>query len=210
MVGSTNKNKHTKYSYADYMQWTDDKRYEIIDGIVYDMNAPLRIHQEITFAMARKLADFFDDKPCKVYISPFDVRLPKKSKKDENIFNVVQPDISVICDEDKLDERGCIGAPDIAIEVISPSTASHDHIRKRNLYEKHKVKEYWLVDPINRIVIIYTLENNTYSTTETFGTKDILKSATFPDLEINLAEVFPVLPKVVCENPPPGYVPRED
>ena len=204
MAGST-KRSDKKYSYADYLQWQDDKRREIIDGAVFDMNAPLRIHQEILLEIGTKLHAFFKEKACSIYIAPFDVRLPKSSRKNEDIFNVVQPDISVVCDEAKLDEKGCIGAPDLVIEIISPSTASIDNIKKRALYEESGVKEYWLLHPTDRILTIYNLKENCYEKPLIYADNQKVASLLFPDLIIDLAEIFPLQPQIVCENPPPTY-----
>ena len=206
MTNSTKKNIKRKYSYADYIQWDNDKRYEIIEGVVYDMNAPLRFHQEILVELSRQFANYLKNHSCKIYVAPFDVRLPKRSRKNDKIHTVIQPDISIVCDKNKLDKHGCVGAPDLIVEILSPSTASKDHIKKRRLYEQHKVNEYWLVDPSNRIVTIYNLENKSYGKPQVFNASAKIIPALFPELEIDMSEVFPKLPKVVCENPPPGYI----
>ena len=145
MVANARRTNNRKQSYADYQTWPDDERYEIIDGIVYAMNAPLRVHQEILLEMARQFANYLKGKPCKVYIAPFDVRFTDRAKNEDEIFDVVQPDLSVICDHDKLDDKGCLGSPDLVVEILSPSSASYDNIKKRALYEKYGVKEFWLV-----------------------------------------------------------------
>lgn len=148
-----------KYSYADYLTWDDDTRMELIEGIPYDMSpAPLRIHQEISMEISRQIANHLVDKPCKVYAAPFDVRLADPKAKDENIFNVVQPDIAIICDREKLDDKGCLGSPDLIMEVVSPSSVAKDMIKKLNLYEKFSVKEYWLIHPVDKIIMVYKLE----------------------------------------------------
>jgi Uma2 family endonuclease len=119
------------------------------------------------------------------------VRLYRKSKKDKDITRVVQPDISVICDSKKIDDRGCLGAPDFIIEIISPSSASHDHILKRRLYEENGVREYWLVDPTNRIINVYS-HNKSYKFKEyeVYASDAQLSSAVFPDLTIDFKKVF--------------------
>ncbi len=152
------KHQDDRFSYKDYFQWDDEKRREIIDGIVYDMSAPFRIHQEISGELFVRLYDFFKNRNCKVYAAPFDVRLSEiKAVDDEDIFTVVQPDISVICDPSKLDERGCNGSPDLVVEILSPSSAGMDMKIKRNIYEKYGVKEYWLVHPYDKIVMLTLL-----------------------------------------------------
>lgn len=152
------------HTYADYLHWSDDCRYELIDGIAYAMApAPARRHQEVVLEIARQIADALDGMPCRPYIAPFDVRLARaENAGDQNIDTVVQPDISVICDRNKLDERGCKGAPDWIIEVLSPATASHDQIVKHALYERVGVREYWLVHPTDRIVTVYALVDGAY------------------------------------------------
>jgi Uma2 family endonuclease len=198
MAGATqkNKSKKEKYSYADYLKFSDEKRYEIIDGELYDMGpAPTPFHQEISGCLHFYLFEYFQDKPCKVFAAPFDVRLNRKSKKDKDITRVVQPDISVICDSKKIDERGCLGAPDFIIEIISPSSASHDHILKRKLYEENKVREYWLVDPTNRIITVYNqIKPGKFGESEVYASDAQLTSAVFPDLTIDFKKVFPPTP----------------
>jgi len=151
------------HTYGDYVSWTDEIRYELIDGVAYAMSpAPTRLHQEVTGEMFRQIADALDSSPCRPYIAPFDVRLPRAKETDDDVDTVVQPDISVICEKSKLDERGCRGAPDWVIEVLSSGTASHDQIVKRALYERVGVREYWLVHPADKVVTIYLLENGAY------------------------------------------------
>lgn len=195
MVGSSNKTPDKRFSYADYQNWPNDERFELIDGVIYNMNAPMRFHQEICMELYRQLANFFLNKICKVYPAPFDVRLPKKSKNEKEIFDVVQPDASVICDPKKLDDKGCLGAPDLIIEVLSSSTSSRDHITKRALYERVGVKEYWLVDPDGRIVMAYKLINGLYQKPEIYNDEARISSVLFPELEIDLKTVFPPAPE---------------
>jgi Uma2 family endonuclease len=152
-----------RHTYADYLTWPDEMRYELIDGLAYAMGpAPARRHQEIAGEVFRQIADALEGSPCRSYIAPFDVRLPRANEVDDAVDTVVQPDISVICDKIKLDERGCRGAPDWVVEVLSPRTASHDQIVKRALYERVGVREFWLVHPVDNLVTIYLLENGVY------------------------------------------------
>ena len=153
-------NEHTHYTYGDYLTWPDDVRYELIDGVAYMMTpAPTLDHQDIAGEIYYQLRQQLDGKPCRPYIAPVDVRLPKDDEPDEAIDTVVQPDVIVVCDERKLDRRGVRGAPDLVVEVLSPSTAYHDHKRKREVYERAGVKEYWLVDPVERMIHIYRLDD---------------------------------------------------
>ena len=173
------------HTYADYLAWPADIRYELIDGIAYAMGpAPVRRHQEVAGEMFRQIADALDGSPCRPYIAPFDVRLPCANEADEFVNTVVQPDISVICDKTKLDERGCRGAPDWIIEVISPSTASHDQIVKRALYERVGVREFWLVHPVDNVVIIYLLQNGAYGKPEVQELVDTTMSSVLPEVRI--------------------------
>lgn len=182
------------YTYGDYCQWQDEARFELIDGIAYAMGpAPLRRHQLTLGEIHRQIANALKGKPCQVYVAPFDVRLPKANEADEKVDTVVQPDISVICDRTKLDERGCRGAPDWVIEVISPTTASHDHILKRRLYEHAGVREYWLVHPVDRIVTVYRLADGAYPSNEIYELAETLTSTALPDVTIDWAELLMVL-----------------
>lgn len=147
-----------RFTYGHYLLWPEHERWQVIDGVAYDMTpAPSRRHQEITVEMVVQLGNFLRDRPCRVYVAPFDVRLPDGDEPDEEVHTVVQPDISVVCDEKKLDERGCRGAPDFIIEILSPSTVHLDQEKKRELYERRGVREYWIVDPDGRTVAIHRL-----------------------------------------------------
>lgn len=193
-------------SYADYQKWPADERFEIIDGVSYAMNAPLRIHQELLVEFTRLFANYFKEKTCKVYVAPFDVRFATRSKSDNEIFTVVQPDLSVICDYSKLDDKGCLGAPDMIIEILSPATMSYDNIKKRALYEKMGVKEFWLVHPTDCLIMAYRLKNGVYGKPEIFDRETGAKSELFADLEIDLIEVFGPLPETdVVKEPVAKY-----
>lgn len=152
-----------RYTYADYLTWDDDVRRELIDGEIFVMSpAPRRIHQSLLLAMASQVQTKFEesDGPCEVYMAPFDVRLSDEADADDGETTVVQPDLVVFCDDAKLDDKGARGAPEWVVEVLSPSTASHDQIRKRDLYERHGVAEYWLVHPQDRVAWIYRLNSD--------------------------------------------------
>ncbi|NEV63371.1 Uma2 family endonuclease [Thiorhodococcus minor] len=151
------------HTYAEYRGWPEDQRFELIEGVAYAMApAPSRLHQRLTFELAREIARVSEGSGCEVNVAPFDVRLPEGSEADDDILTVVQPDISLVCDPSKLDDKGCRGAPDWLIEVLSPATAGHDQVRKLLLYERHGVKEYWLVHPVDRVVTMYRLEDGAY------------------------------------------------
>ncbi|MCP4156865.1 MAG: Uma2 family endonuclease [bacterium] len=151
------------FTYGDYLNWPGNERWELIDGRSFEMSAaPNRYHQEISMNLSVAIRRFLKDKgrPCKVYASPFDVRLAEPNQKDEETLTVVQPDISVICDGTKLDEKGCKGAPDFIIEILSPFTSKMDRMIKFQVYERAGVKEYWLVSPADRIVEGFHLGEN--------------------------------------------------
>ncbi len=152
-----------RYSYADYLTWADDVRREIIDGMVYRLSAPFRKHAQAVSSFFGEALLFVRKRKakCKIYSAPFDVRLPMNgSTDDDQIYNVVQPDICVVCDPAKLDYRGCIGAPDLVVEVFSPSTGKRDANEKFQLYEAAGVKEYWLVYPNEVTVIVFLLQED--------------------------------------------------
>lgn len=151
------------HTYGEYLTWPDDLRCELIDGEVYLMApAPSLPHQDVAGEIFRQLANALSEQPCRPYISPVDVRLPKHDEADESVDTVVQPDVLVVCDESKTDRRGIRGGPDLVVEVISPGTAGHDQVRKRRIYERSGVREYWLVHPIDRVLTIYRLEGDRF------------------------------------------------
>lgn len=160
-----------KYTYKEYSQWPDDERWELIDGTPYAMTAPSRLHQDVVFELAGQVRNSLLGSDCKGYVAPFDVRLPSDDKADDQqVDTVVQPDLLVVCDQDKLDDKGCLGAPDWVVEVISPSTALIDLNLKRDLYQTHGVQEYWIVHPLDRWVMVYLLdEAGAYGIPKTFG-----------------------------------------
>jgi Uma2 family endonuclease len=176
------------YTYADYRQWPEDQRWELIDGVAYAMTAPARLHQDIVFELGRQIGNYLQGKTCKGYVAPFDVRLPHNNEADDSITTTVQPDISVICDPSKLDKLGCRGAPDWIIEVLSPSTALKDMNSKRSLYEQHGVKEYWIIHSEDRWIMVYLLNVQTnYGKPAIFGMDEPTGVQLFPDLQVDWA-----------------------
>ena len=195
------------YTYGDYCTWPADERWEIIDGEAFDMTpAPTPFHQELQADLVAQFRSFLRGKPCRVIPSPVDVLLPKGDEVDELVRTVVQPDIIVVCDADKIGEKRVRGAPDLVVEILSPATASRDMLLKRRKYEQAGVREYWLVHPQDRIVTVFLRE-----TGETFGAPsyhpDIGRVAVtvLPGLEIDLGLAFPPLPPRVVRNHPRGY-----
>jgi len=180
------------YTYGDYLRWDDDERWELIDGVAYNMTpAPARRHQGILRELAGQLFNYLKDKPCKLYLAPFDVRLPENDEADEEVTTVVQPDIVVICDPKKLDDRGARGAPDLVIEILAPSTSRKDVKIKFNLYEMHGVREYWIVDPTGGTVMAYRLgPDSRYGRPQVYTDEDSAPVGIFEDLTIDLKAVF--------------------
>jgi Uma2 family endonuclease len=180
------------YTYGDYLRWTDEGRWELIDGVVYDMSAaPAIDHQRLIVELVASIHTFLSDRECEVFVAPFDVRLPHADEADEAITDVVQPDIAVVCDPEKLDKRGCRGAPDWIIEILSPSTAAKDHIEKLALYERSGVKEYWVVYPAYGIIDVHLLgDDGRYEKPKSYAEKDKIEPATLPGLILELKTIF--------------------
>lgn len=184
------KRDNQQHTYGEYRTWPDEVRYELIDGVAYAMSpAPSIGHQDTIGEIYRQIADALENKPCRVFIAPVDVRLPKAKEKDEKIDTVLQPDILVVCDSSKLDAKGVRGAPDWIIEVLSPATATHDHIAKRRVYECHGVREYWLVHPIDRMVTIYRLEKDGYGKPDVVEMKEHTPVGVLPEIVIEWGRV---------------------
>ena len=173
------------YTEEDYYSLPEDVRAELIDGQFYYMASPSRIHQEILMELSATIRDYIRSKKrdCKVYPAPFAVKLSADNDK-----TIVEPDISVICDKSKLTDRGCSGAPDWIIEIISPSTASHDYVRKLNLYLDAGVKEYWIVDPADKSIYVYFLEKDHFKARH-YTFQDQVKAGIYDDLWIDFREL---------------------
>ena len=181
-----------KYTYADYLKFPDDERWEIIDGVPYMQSAPSPAHQLISSELNRQFANYLLGKPCKVYPAPFSVRLTKgDEQQDEDITKVVEPDITIVCDKAKIDGKGCNGTPDLIIEVISPSSIQHDRVKKFNMYENAGVGEYWIVEPVGKIVSVFVLQsNNRYGRPDIYTENDQVEVSISPHLIIELRTVF--------------------
>ncbi|TCT23834.1 Uma2 family endonuclease [Thiobaca trueperi] len=152
-----------RFTYADYCTWPDDQRYELIEGIPYAMApAPVIAHQQVVLRIAAQAQNALKGKPCQPFVAPVDVLFPQTSESGNQSHTVLQPDVFVICDPSKIERQAIRGAPDWVVEVLSPATASRDHIVKRRIYETAGVREYWLVHPEDRILMIYRLENGVY------------------------------------------------
>jgi Uma2 family endonuclease len=176
------------YTYADYAQWTGDERYELIDGVPYLMSpAPTPMHQSILRTLVTEFSVYFRDKTCEVYMAPIDVRLNADSYDD----TVVQPDMLVVCDKEKIDKKGINGAPDLVIEILSPSSASYDSGLKLQKYIESGVHECWIVDPTEKIINVYLQQSDKSASMHAYSASDTIKVTTLNGLTIHLDDVFP-------------------
>ncbi|MGV8121871.1 MAG: Uma2 family endonuclease [Candidatus Xenobiia bacterium LiM19] len=180
------------FTYGDYLEWNDDERWELINGVPYNMTpAPSVNHQLITGELYRQFANHLLGKNCKALIAPFDVRLPENNEKDEEIITVVQPDLSVVCDPSMLDEHGCRGGPDLVVEILSPSTAKKDVTLKLTCYERAGVKECWIVHPGEKMVMIYRREESgQFGRPAAYSSEDKINVEFLDGLVITLGTVF--------------------
>ncbi len=180
-----------RYSYADLLDWPDDVRYELYDGFPVALASPSRRHQSISGELFGQLRDFLKGKPCRVYAAPLDVR-PFESSADTpaDVHTVLQPDLMVVCDRDKLDDRGVCGAPDLVIEIMSKSTKLYDKQIKHGLYEAAGVREYWVVDPDRQTVQVYTLHDGKYQTGNAYASAASAPVGVLPGCVIDLQAVF--------------------
>jgi Uma2 family endonuclease len=183
------------YTYADYLLWQFQERVELIKGKIFKMSpAPSRDHQKVSLKLTRELDKVFINHNCELYVAPFDVRLVnfKKSSAENQIFTVVQPDLCVVCDLEKLDEKGCLGSPDLIIEIVSKGNSKKDLVTKFDLYQENGVTEYWIVNPSEKDVHIYTLSNGKYIGSRPYLTEMEIESPTFPELKFEVDKIFEI------------------
>ena len=181
------------YSYADYLLWRFKERVELFKGKIFEMSpAPNLKHQRVSLLVTRYLDRFFENQKCGLFVAPFDVRLINftKSTADNTVFTVVQPDLCVICDQSKLDKRGCIGSPDLVVEILSPGNSKKELGIKFNLYEENGVLEYWIVNPLEESVLIYSLVNGKYIGTKPLIDEEKIISPLFQELDFEIAKIF--------------------
>lgn len=182
--------KEKSYTLADLLTWDDGTRYELYDGKLVAMASPSNAHQLISNELSRQLSNYLFGKQCKVYPAPFDVQpFAKKEDSPETITTVVQPDISIVCDPEKTGGHGCKGAPDMIIEITSPSTGRTDNLIKFHLYRQACVREYWIVEPDIRVVSVYTLKNGNYYA-RAYDDTMLAPVNIFEDCVIDLPKVF--------------------
>ncbi|MBF9222212.1 Uma2 family endonuclease [Hymenobacter ruricola] len=181
------------YTYADYLTWRFDEFVELIKGKVRrPMSAPVPMHQQVSVNLTTEIRQFLKRKPCRVYAAPFDVRLTRSTGSDDaQIQTVVQPDICVVCDLTKIDKRGCVGAPDWIIEIVSPGNLKHDTKTKFDLYEENGVREYWVVFPGEQTVLAYVLDaHGRYEVAGEYAAPGPMPVTVLPGLAVEWSEVF--------------------
>ena len=175
------------YSYADYLVWKIKERVELLKGKILEMSAPSPIHQEISGNLQGALFVFLKNSKCKLYTAPFDVRFSQKG--ESQVYTVVQPDLCVVCDFEKIDSKGCVGAPDLVVEILSPGNSKKEMKSKFALYQEEGVREYWVVDPERELVFVYVAENKKFKPTIPIA-DDYVYSTIFPDFKIHTADIF--------------------
>jgi Uma2 family endonuclease len=183
--------RDSHFTYGDYKLWPEDERWELIEGVAYEMAGPSLPHQSAVGELYFRLRTFLEGKRCAVFVAPLDILLPSsESQDDEEVDTVVQPDVVVFCDPDKLRYGGARGAPDLAIEVLSPWNLRHDLDRKFRLYEKAGVREYWIVDPANRGITAFTRQGDGFDEGDYRSAGQTLSSSVLAGFEVVVAQVF--------------------
>lgn len=181
-----------RYTFGDILNGGESERAELIDGQIYMMAPPTRAHQRAVAALTAQLFDFLQDKPCEVYPAPFGVRLFEGGEDcPEDSETMVEPDISIICDSDKLDDYGCKGAPDFIAEVLSPSSQGYDRLAKFYLYERAGVREYWIIDPTSKTVSVYTLESGRYGAGQVYAAGAAAPVGVLGGFAVDTSKLFP-------------------
>jgi len=175
-----------RYIYEEYTGWDDDERCELIDGVIHMLSSPSQAHQETLLEIGVQFRNLLKGSPCKVFMAPFDVCLSAKGDKDST---VVQPDIFVVCDKSKLDGKRCNGAPDMVVEILSASTSRRDMVIKFNKYLQAGVREYWMIDPDRKIVLVNILENGNYIA-HAYCERDIVPVHILDGCKIDMRDVF--------------------
>ncbi len=189
-------NLDAHYTYADYIIWTFHERVELLKGKIFPMAAPSVKHQRVSSDIHFIIRNHLNKKNsrCDVFSAPFDVRLPLPTNriKDNKIDTVVQPDLCVVCDQSKLDEKGCIGAPELVVEILSLGNSKKEMKAKFELYENAGVPEYWVIDPEHNLAFCYYLDEKTqkYIPSLAFTDDDTIESRVLEGLTLNIEELF--------------------
>ena len=177
--------REKRYTYADWANWPDDERWELIGGVPHLMAPPLTDHESVSGELYLQIGSFLRDKPCRVFHAGFGVRLNPDGADD----TILLPDLTVVCDPSRLSKYGCEGAPDMVAEILSPSTSARDKIYKFDCYLKSGVKEYWIVDPKDQTVSVHLLNNGQY-VIHVYGEGGRAPVSVLPGCEIDLQELF--------------------
>jgi len=178
------------YTYADYIKWDFEERVELLRGKIFKMGAPSTTHQRISMQMGSSINAYLKGKHCEVFSAPFDVRIPRKTIEDKDIITVFQPDLCVICDPSKIDDRGCLGAPDIVIEILAPLNNKIKLKYKHQIYEEIGVKEYWIIDPRENCAMINILTNGKLIAHGYLFEEDKITSELLPGFSLDLGVLF--------------------
>ena len=181
--------KPRRYTYTDYEKWPEHPRYELINGEAILLSSPSQYHQGMLIELGTQFRSYLRGKKCKVFLAPFDVRL----NYDTLDNTVLQPDLLVVCDMDKLNGKHCLGAPDMIAEILSPSTARKDTLIKSKLYRDAGVKEFWIIDPIHKLVIVHILERGSYVTSY-YSSEEVIPVNILVGFSVNMADVFEEAP----------------
>jgi Uma2 family endonuclease len=179
-----------RYTYADYLKWDFDERVELINGVVYDLPTPYTLHQRTSGHLSARLGNYLAGKLCEVFSAPFDVRIPRLSGNDREVITVVQPDICVVCDPAKVDDKGCLGAPDIVVEILSPGNNKKELKNKYEVYEEAGVLEYWIIHPQEKTFLKYTLTEGSFVPSKLLTIGDDVTTPVLPGFVLSLEELF--------------------
>ena len=178
------------YTYAEYLLWQFEECVELLKRKLFKMSAPSPAHQVVQSNLNIELGLYFRNQKCQIYPAPFDVRLPAKGETGDAIHTVVQPDLCVVCNRTKIDSRGCIGAPDWVLEIVSPGNVEKELSKKMHIYEEAGVAEYWVLRPEEKELDIFVLQDNGYIGLKPRFAGEVVSPQKFPDLQINLSEIF--------------------
>ena len=186
--------REKSYTYADLLAWDDGVRYELYNGVPVALASPSFEHQRISMSLAAQLFALSRDRGCETVAAPLDVRLfEENGDRPENVDTVVQPDLMLVCDKSKIDRRGIHGAPDLVVEILSDSTRRNDQLVKYRMYQKAGVREYWVVDPMTRVLLVHTLEDGQYSSPHAYPPDARVPLTIAEDCVVDLSQVFPAL-----------------
>lgn len=194
LIGMAYKNQEVM-TFKKYSTWDEQKRCEVLDGKIINMApSPLPEHQEISMQLSIEIGSYLRDRNCSVFAAPIDVYLFEDSNEnwiDENVRNWLIPDLIIVCDPNKIKRSKIVGAPDLVVEIISPSTAKIDRLDKRLAYQRAGVKEYWIVDPANQIIEVYLLKNHSLELHNVYSRENSITVQILENLTLDLSIIFP-------------------